>query len=85
MATYRVLCWKDLHAQIKAQGEGGRVSVQLSERFQEKIDRVAMEQGLFGTDEYLEHWKWGDRQEREGTAQEVADAACRELEDAFEA
>jgi hypothetical protein len=39
-----------------------------------------MQKGLTGTDAFLEQWRWGDEQERNGTAQEVADAVRRELE-----
>lgn len=47
---------------------------QLSDRFQQEIDRRAMEQGLVGSDAYLEHWEWRDA---EGTLDEVVDALER--------
>jgi hypothetical protein len=39
-----------------------------------------MEQGLVGSDAYLEQWRWGDEEERPGTPDEVLDAVERELE-----
>jgi hypothetical protein len=48
----------------------------------ERIDRLAIERRLQGTDDYLAQWRWSDPQEREGTAEDVAHAVKRELEDA---
>jgi hypothetical protein len=39
-----------------------------------------MQQGLVGSDAYLEQWHWGDPEERPGTAEEVLDAVEQELE-----
>ena len=39
-----------------------------------------MAQGLTGSDAYLEQWRWGELEERPGTAAEVLDAVARELE-----
>jgi hypothetical protein len=38
-----------------------------------------MEQGLVGSDAYLEQWHWGEIEERAGTADEVLDALEHEL------
>ena len=38
-----------------------------------------MEQGLVGSDAYLEEWRWGDVEERPGSPDEVLDALEREL------
>ena len=46
----------------------------------ERIDQLASQRGLHGTDDYLEQWRWSEPQEREGTAEEVAHAVKRELE-----
>ena len=52
----QVLYWQDLPSVVKA----GDVKRQLPEWFQHEIDRVAMEQGLLGSDAYLEQWEWRD-------------------------
>jgi hypothetical protein len=39
-----------------------------------------MEEGLTGTDDYLNQWQWTPKKEREGSAEEVADALVRELQ-----
>lgn len=85
MATYQILKWHDIPVQVRAQGEGGRVSRPLPERFQESVDQAAMAAGLFGSDEYTELFVWGERLERPGTAAEVATAVAAELDAAYAA
>ncbi len=80
MAEYQILYWRDIPAQLKAFEGKKPISRPLSDRFQVEIDRVAMEDGLFGTDEYLDQWQWSEKQEREGSAEEVLDALSAELE-----
>ncbi|MCS7025475.1 MAG: virulence factor [Bryobacteraceae bacterium] len=85
MTTYQVLYWKHIPAQIKVQAPGKRpLSVPLPERFQQEIDRVAMKEGLAGTDTYLEQWHWSEKRQREGTAEEVVQAVLQELIQAFD-
>ena len=81
MAIYQVLYWKDIPAQVKVFEQGRRpVSRPLPGYFQEEIDRVVMEKGLAGTDDYLNQWQWSAKQERPGSVQEVLDALVSELE-----
>ena len=79
MATYQILYWRDIPAQLKVSGEGKRLSHPLSDVYQVEIDRIAMENGLQGTDEYLDQWEWSEKIERPGTNGEVADAVEAEL------
>ena len=39
-----------------------------------------MKRVMWGTDEYLDGWQWSEPQNRDGTAQEVAEAVKLELE-----
>ena len=79
MVKYQILYWKEVASQVKVFEEGKKpVSRQLPGRLA-LIDQLAMDQGLTGTDEYLNHWHWSDKQEREGTAEAVADALVAEL------
>ena len=80
MASYQILYWHDIPAQVRARGEGGRVSRPLPERFQEAIDAAAMATGLFGSDEYTEAFRWGEAQERAGSSAEVAETVAAELD-----
>ena len=50
-------------------------------RFQLAIDRIAMQEGLVGTDAYLEQWHWSEKQERAGTPEDVLQALLRETEE----
>jgi hypothetical protein len=80
MATYRILYWQEVPSQIRAEDDNGDVSVQLPPKFMVRIDALAAARGLEGADDYLAQWRWSEEEEREGSAQEVADALCRELE-----
>jgi hypothetical protein len=81
MLKYQILYWKHVPAQVKVAEEGKRpLSRPMPDRFQKLIDRIAMQEGLAGSDDYLEHWHWTSKLEREGTAEEVAEALVRELE-----
>ena len=56
MALYQVLYWKDIPAQVKVFPPSGRpLSRPLSGALQQKIDARAMAEGLYGTDDYLQH------------------------------
>ena len=57
MAQYTVVYWQEIPSVVEAKQGRKRHKEQLSERFQELIDAVAMRKGLFGTDEYLEEWR----------------------------
>jgi hypothetical protein len=80
MATYRILYWQEVPAQIKAEDAQDEITLPLSHKFLERIDRLAMEQGLMGSDDYLAQWQWGEEEERPGSAREVAESLRRELE-----
>jgi hypothetical protein len=80
MARYQILYWRDIPAQVRAETDHDEVTLELDPRAQQRIDAVAMQEGLQGTDEYLELWKWSDPEERPGSAQEVAVSLKRELE-----
>jgi hypothetical protein len=74
------MSWRGIPAQVTATDESGAsVSRQLPAFFQQEIDRVAMAEGLIDTDDYLDGWAWSDSVEREGSAEEVADAATAEV------
>jgi hypothetical protein len=73
MASYRVMSWRGIPAQVAAtDSSGASVSRQLPAFFQQEIDRVAMAEGLIETDDYLDGWAWSDPVERDGSAEEVA-------------
>ena len=58
--TIRVLYWKEIPVQIQADNGKARVSRQLDPRFQEAADAIAMFDGSYGGDAYLDAWEWCD-------------------------
>ena len=80
MATYKILYWQEIPSQIKAEDELDDVTVQMPDRFQEQIDLMAARRGLQDADAYLAQWKWSEEEDREGSAEEVAEAVRVELE-----
>jgi hypothetical protein len=86
MIRVQVLYWQQIPSLVRATAaDGTQVSRQLPDWFQQEIDRVAIEQGLVGSDAYLEQWHWGEAEERDGTAGEVANAVEQELREAHPA
>jgi cvfA/B/C family virulence factor len=76
----QVLSWQEIPSVVRATAEDGtQMSRQLPEWFQQEIDRAAMEQGLTGSDAYLEQWSWTDAGERDGDVAAVLDAVEAEL------
>lgn len=80
MTRYQVLYWQDVPSLVKVFAEdGSAVSQALPDWFQQEIDRRAMEQGLVGSDAYLEQWRWGDPEERPEAPDELAAAIAAEF------
>jgi Virulence factor len=80
MATYKILYWQEVPSQVKAEDDQDEVTVPMPQKFMERIDQLAAQRGLQQSDDYLAQWQWSDDQDRDGTAQEVADAVVAELE-----
>ena len=57
MAGLIVISWRDLPAQVLAKHGRETAKVQLSQRFQEAVDRAAMRAGKGSSDAYLADWK----------------------------
>jgi hypothetical protein len=65
VTRFKVLYWQDVPSLVRVFAEdGSHVSHQLPDWFQQEIDRRAMEEGLVGSDAYLEQWRWGEEQEK---------------------
>ena len=80
----QVLYWQEIPSLIRITADdGAQLSRQLPDWFQQEIDRVAMEQGLVGSDAYLEQWAWRDLEPRGGAPGDVLDAVEAELTAAY--
>lgn len=81
MARYRILSWRDVPVQVRVFRESGRpLGAQLSDRFQQEADRVAMREGLTGTDAYVEQYRWSEDRELDGAPEDVLARVVEELE-----
>jgi hypothetical protein len=76
----QVLYWQEIPSLVRVTSDDGtKLSRQLPDWFQQEIDRVAMEQGLVGSDAYLEQWGWRDLEARDGSPADVLDAVTDEI------
>lgn len=75
-STFRILYWKEIPVQVEAEDDAGKVSVPLDHRFQEAADAIAMFDGSYGSDAYLDAWQWGGSTESKLAASEIADAVA---------
>lgn len=57
MAELTLVAWRDIPAQVIAKAGRKAAKRQLSDRFQEAIDRAAMRHDLRETDAYLAEWR----------------------------
>jgi hypothetical protein len=80
MATYKVLYWLEIPSQVRAEDDEDEVTLSLPVKFMERIDRMAVQRGLHGSDDYLAQWRWSEEEDRDGSAREVAEAVVAELE-----
>jgi len=68
----RVMYWKEIPVNIQITDKNNTTtSHQLPERFQEAVDRIAMFDGSFGTDDYLEGWGYGPYLEVDGDPEKI--------------
>jgi hypothetical protein len=84
MARYRIVHWKEIPSVVEAADGDQTARRQLSPKFQDLIDALAMRENSTESDAYLEGWGQGEWVEREGSPDEVAGAVAAELEDGFQ-
>ena len=84
MASVQILYWQEIPSVVEAREGRDMHKVQLSQRFQELIDHVAMRTGLGDTDAYLAQWAKGPPKPREGDPRTVAQAVASEIEAQYE-
>ncbi|MDX6377566.1 MAG: hypothetical protein QOE98_1869 [Gaiellaceae bacterium] len=85
MSEYQITYWRDLPSLVTARDGDAVAKLELPPRFLEKIDQVAMDEGLTGSDEYLEGWRRGEWIAGEGKPAELAAAVVARLEAEFPA
>jgi hypothetical protein len=82
VANYQVTFWKHIPSQVKCWDETGEVKGMLPDRFQVAIDAYSMKEGSTDMDAYLEGWRRGPVEERDGTPAEVLAGVIEELDQA---
>ena len=85
MAKVTILYWQEIPSVVEARDRSGRHKIELSQRFQELIDLVAMKKKMAGTDEYLIQWNKGRPEEHDGDAETAVKAVADEIEARYEA
>lgn len=84
MPDVTIVYWRDIPAQVIV-GKGRRgAKIQLSERFEQAIDRAAMKTGAAETDAYLAEWRKAAPYPVEGAPGEVAEAEAARLETEYD-
>ena len=84
MAEVVIVYWRDIPAQVIV-GKGRRgAKKQLSERFEQAIDRCAMKIGAKDADAYLAEWRKAPPYEAEGDQDELAARIAAELESEYD-
>lgn len=84
MPDVTIVYWRDIPAQVIV-GKGRRgAKKQLSERFEQAIDRCAMKVGASGSDAYLAEWRKAAPYPVEGERAEIAEAEAAKLEAAYD-
>ena len=73
----RILYWKEIPVQVEAEDASTKISMPLDPRFQEAADAIAMFDGSYGSDEYLDAWQWGDHIDSQLDAKEAAETTSK--------
>lgn len=84
MANVTIVYWRDIPAQVIV-GKGRRAEkIQLTERFEQAIDRVAMKIGAKDADAYLAEWRKATPYSVDGDDKNVAIAEAARLESEYD-
>ncbi len=80
MTKLTVLCWQEIPSLVEAKDGSGSHKIELSLKFQELIDLIAMKRGLDGSDDYLMQWGKQKKSDSEAAARDAAEALAAEIE-----
>ena len=84
MAKVTILYWQQIPSLVEVREGTNIQKQQLSARFQELIDMIAMRKKLVGSDAYLEQWRKGKPEERAGEPSAILASIAGEIEARFE-
>ncbi|MDM8348844.1 virulence factor [Pseudomonas sp. sp1636] len=83
MAKLIIVSWRDIPAQVIVKQGRESARLQLSQRFQEAVDRAAMRAGKGGSDAYLADWKRSEPVACGDDLQAAAEAEAARIEHCF--
>ncbi len=83
MAKVKVMYWKEIPVQIKAEDEWGEVSIMLDDRFQQGVDSVSMLDGGTSSEDYMMGWQWGPPVNVLGDARDSAQEMAERFNERF--
>ncbi|HKZ84982.1 MAG TPA: virulence factor [Anaerolineae bacterium] len=83
MAQVQIYFWKDIPYGVRARDENGRVTKQLPRAFEATVDAAAMAEGQTDAKDYQSGFRWGDPEERPGSAEEAAQVVVDEIVTAY--
>ena len=84
MTTYSILYWQEIPSLVEAKDGESTSKAQLSDRFQDLIDKAAVRRDLAGADAYIEGFKKGPSIETEVDLEEAVRLVKDHLEGQFE-
>ena len=84
MPNLTIVYWRDIPAQIIV-GKGRKASkIQLSERFEQAIDRCAMKINAKDSDAYLAEWRKSEPLDVPGFSEEIAKSYAKKIEKEYD-
>ncbi|HBR61625.1 virulence factor [bacterium] len=84
MPDVTIVYWRDIPAQVIV-GKGRRgAKIQLNERFEQAIDRVAMKIGAAETDAYLAEWRKAAPYQIDGEQDDIVKSEAARLETEYD-
>jgi hypothetical protein len=84
MAQITVVYWRDIPAQVIVKQGRTAAKRQLTERFEQAIDRCAMKVGASDADAYMAEWRRGEPVAVEGDLEEIAAAEAARIETQYD-
>ena len=84
MVDVTIVYWRDIPAQVIVGRRHRGTKVQLPDRFEQAIDRAAMQSGAAGTDAYLADWRKADAYDVDGDSDTVARSEADRLDEKYD-
>ena len=84
MTKLITLCWQEIPSVVEAKDGSDKHKIELSLKFQELIDLIAMKRGLDGSDDYLMQWSKEKYPDSELNAQSAAEELAAKIEKNYE-